>query len=79
MLQFHVEMSTVHLSCGEYMILPLDWMAILGIKFGGLLIPTDEMSFEMASELFGIPLSLTMDIRGYFEPSAAPQIHIEWL
>ena len=72
-------MGTFHLSCGEYAILPLDWIAILGIRFGGFPIPTDEISFEMASELLGILLPLTMDMRGYCRPTASPHIHIEWL
>ena len=77
--QFNTEMATFHLSCGEYAILLLDWTAILGIKFGGFLIPTDEISFEMASELLGISLPLTVDTRGYFRPIASPQIRTEWL
>jgi len=31
----HAETGSFHLSYGEYVILPLDWTAILGIKFGG--------------------------------------------
>ena len=61
------------------MILPLDWMAILVIKFGGLPIPTEEMSFNMAYELIGIPLPLIVEMKGYFRPTALPQICIEWL
>ena len=41
--QFNTEMATFHLSYGEYVILLLDWTAILGIRFGGFLIPTDEL------------------------------------
>ena len=48
--QFNTEMAPFHLSYGKYAIL-LDWTAILGIRFGGFLIPTDEISFEMAIEL----------------------------
>jgi len=55
---FHAETGTFHLSCGEYMILPLDWIAILGIRFGGYSILTDDMSFEMACELLGIPFPI---------------------
>ena len=77
--QFHAEMGTFHLSCREYVILPLDWAAILGIKFGGFLIPTDEMSFKMASELLGIPLPMTANTKGYFGPTTSPQICTEWL
>ena len=38
--RFHVETSTFHLSCEEYALLPLNWTAILGIRFGGLPIST---------------------------------------
>ena len=62
--RFHIKTSTFHLSCGEYTILPLDWAAILGIRFGGYLISADDISFEMACKLLGIPLSLTTDTRG---------------
>lgn len=71
---FHAKTGTFHLSCGEYAILPLDWTAILGIRFGGFPILIDEMSFEMAKELLGIPLPLTMDTRGYFRSTMLPQI-----
>jgi len=77
--QFHVETSTFHLSSGEYAILPLDWMAILGIRFSGCPIPIDDMTFEMACELLDIPLPLTTNTRGYFRPIALPQIRTEWL
>ena len=77
--QFHIETSTFHLSYGEYAILPLDRTAILGIRFGGLLILTNKMTFEMARERLGIPLPLTANTRGNFEPTASPQICIKWL
>ena len=64
--------GTFHLSCREYAVLPPDWMAILGIRFGGLSILTEEISFEMACKLLGIPLPLTAEMRGYFEPTALP-------
>ena len=67
--QFHAEMGTFHLSCGEYAILFLDWVAILGIRLGGFSISTDEMSFKMASELLGIPFPLTADMKGYYGPT----------
>ena len=72
--QFHVETGTFHLSCGEYAVLPLDWMAILGIRFGSHSILTEEMSFDMACELLGIPLPLIAEMRGYFIPTTSPQI-----
>ena len=69
---FRAKIGTFHLSCGEYTILPLDWTTILGIRFGGLLISTEERSFEMASKFLGIPFPLTADMRGYFGPIASP-------
>ena len=53
---FHAETDTFHLSCGEYAVLPLNWTTILGIRFGGHLIPIDDMSFKIACKLLGIPL-----------------------
>ena len=69
---FHVETGVFHLSCGKYGILPFNWTAILGIKFGGHQIPTEEMSFDMTCDLLGIPLLLTIKMRGYFRPIALP-------
>jgi len=77
--QFHVETGTFHLSYREYAVLPLDWTAILGIRFGGHQILTEEMGFNMACELLGIPLPLTIETRGYFGPIASPQIRTKWL
>jgi len=77
--QFHAEIGTFHLNYGEYAILPLDWTAILSIKFGGYLILTNDVSFEMAYELLGKPLPLTTDTRGYFGPTLSPPICIKWL
>ena len=77
--QFHAETDTFHLSCREYVVLPLDWTAILGIRFGCLLIPIEEMSFDMACELFVIPLPLTAETKGYFGPIVSPQIRTKWL
>ena len=55
------------------------WTTILGIKFGGHQIPTEEMSFDMTCDLLGIPLPLTIETRGYFRPTTSPQIRTEWL
>ena len=76
---FHADTGTFHLSYREYAILPLDWTAILGIKFGGYLIPIDDISFDMACELLGIPLPLTINTKGYFGPTVSPHIRTEWL
>ena len=39
----------------------------------------DKMTFEIASELLGIPLPLIAEMKGYFGPTASPQIRTEWL
>ena len=77
--RFHTETGTFHLSCGEYAALPLNRITIPGIRFGGHQILTEEMSFDMAYELLGIPLPLTIETRGYFRPIVSPQIRTEWL
>ena len=69
--RFQAETSTFHLSCKKYAVLPLDWTAILGIRFGGHQILTEEISFNMAYDLLGIPLLLTAETRGYFRPIAS--------
>lgn len=43
--QFHDEMSTFHLSCEVYAVLPLGWKAILGLRFGKELVPAELVSF----------------------------------
>lgn len=50
-----------------------------GIRFGSFPILTNEMSFKVDSKLLGIPLLLAMDTKGYFGPTASPQMHIKWL
>ena len=67
------------MSCGEYAVLPLNWMAILGLRFGGYLVPTDFVDFDVASELLGIHYPLNLTRRQYFGPTDDPQICMEWL
>ena len=69
---FHAKTGTFHLSYGENVILLLDWTTILGIRFGGHQIPTEELSFDMACKLLGIPLPLIIETRGYFGLTASP-------
>ena len=61
--RFHAKKSTFHLSCGEYIALPIDWTAILGLRFGGYLVLTTFVDFEVACELLGIPYPLTRSMR----------------
>ena len=70
--RFHIKTDTFHLSCGEYDVLPLNWMTILGIRFDGHQIPTEKLRFDMACNLLGIPLPLIAETRGYFGPTALP-------
>lgn len=67
--RFHARMGTFHLSCGEYTVLPLDWIAIFSLRFGEESVPTKFVSFTMASELLGIPYPLTRMTKGYFWPT----------
>ena len=67
------------MSCREYVVLPLDWMAILGLRFGGYPVPTVFMDFEVVCELLGIPYPLTREMRQHFGRTDTPQIHMEWL
>ena len=57
--QLHPETRTFHLSCGEYLVLPINWTSILGVRFGGHQILKDKMTFKMANDLLGIPLQLS--------------------
>ena len=67
--QFHAETGTFHLSCEEYVVFPLDWTTILGLRFGGEPILTEFVSFSDACELLGIPYPLTRTTKEYFGPS----------
>jgi len=76
---FHAEIGTFHLSCGEYVVIPLDWTAILGLRFGEEPVLTKFVSFAMASKLLGNLYLLAKTTRGYFGPTKEPQIRIRWL
>ena len=77
--QFHAEADTFHLNCGEYAVLPLDWMAISGLRFCGYLVLTEFADFDVVSKLLGICYPLTRAMRRYFGPTEEPQIYMEWL
>lgn len=38
--RYHAETCTFHFSCGEYVVLPIDWTAILGIRLWFSLSPS---------------------------------------
>ena len=57
------------MSCGEYAVLALNWMAILGLRFGGYLVPTKFVDFDVTSELLGIRYPFTRATRKYFGPT----------
>jgi hypothetical protein len=46
--------GTIHLSTCEMGVLPVDWSAILGIRFGGRIPPSDPVSDFEALEILGI-------------------------
>lgn len=54
------------MSCKEYAVLHLDWMAILVLRFGGYLVPIEFVDFDVVSEHLGICYSLSQVIRWYF-------------
>ena len=69
---FHAKTSTFHLSCGEYAVLPFDWIAILGLRFGGHSVLTEFVDFDVVSELLGIRYPLTQAMKWYFGPTDEP-------
>ena len=77
--RFHAETGTFHLSYREYAVLPLYWTAILSLRFGGYLVLTDFVDFDVVKELLGIRYPFTPVRRQYFGPTDKPQIHMEWL
>ena len=52
--RFFHHTGTIHLSTYEMGVLPVDWSAILGIRFGGRIPPSDPMSDFEALEILGI-------------------------
>lgn len=56
---FHAEIGTFHLSYRDHVVFPLDWIAILGLRFGREPVPTEFVSFVDECELLGIAYPLT--------------------
>ena len=52
-------MGTFHLSYREYVVIPLNWTTIIGLRFGRKLISTKFVSFADACKLLGIAYPLT--------------------
>uniref|UniRef100_A0A2N9FAK0 Uncharacterized protein n=1 Tax=Fagus sylvatica TaxID=28930 RepID=A0A2N9FAK0_FAGSY len=52
--RFFHHTGTIHLSTCEVGVLPVDWSAILGIRFGGRIPPSDPVSDFEALEILGI-------------------------
>ena len=52
--RFFHHMGTIHLSTCEMGVLPVDWSAILGIRFGGRIPPSDPVPHFEALEILGI-------------------------
>ena len=68
--RYHAETCTFHFSCGEYVVLPIDWTAILGIRFGGNPIPDECVSEAEARYLFGLVYPLPVEWKRLFLESA---------
>ena len=79
MQQFHAEMGTFHLSCREYDVLPLDWMAISGLRIEREPVLTEFLGFVEACDLLGIAYPQTMTTRYYFGPTHETEIRMRWL
>lgn len=56
----------------EYIVLPLDYTAILGLRFGGYPVSTEFVDFDIASELLSIHYPFTQVMRQYFGPIEEP-------
>ena len=67
------------MSCGKYAVLPLDWTAILGLRFGRYPVSIEFVGFDVTSKLLGIRYPLTQATRQYFRPINEPQTPMEWL
>jgi hypothetical protein len=52
--RFFHHTGTIHLSTCEMGVLPVDWSAILGIRFGGRIPPSDPVPDFEALEILGI-------------------------
>ena len=65
-------MGTFHLSYREYVVIPLNWTTIIGLRFGRKLISTKFVSFADACKLLGIAYPLTRVTKRYFGPTEEP-------
>ena len=60
MERFFHHAGTFHFSTCEMGVLPVDWSAILGIRFGGRIPPSEPISDFEALEILGIDDSATI-------------------
>lgn len=67
-------MGTFHLSCGEYAILPLDLITILGLRFEGELVLTEFVGVADECTLLGIDYPHTTVTNRFFGPTLKPKI-----
>ena len=67
-------MGTFHLSCGEYAILPLDLITILGLRFEGELVLTEFVGVADECTLLGIDYPHTAVTNRFFGPTQKPKI-----
>lgn len=67
-------LGTFHLSCGEYAILPLDWIAILGLRFEGEPVLTEFMGIVEECTPLGIDYPYIVATSRFFRPTQKPKI-----
>lgn len=60
------------MSCGEYVVLPLEWTVILSLRFRGELVLTEFVNVAKAYELLGIEYPLTMESFRFVWPTEEP-------
>uniref|UniRef100_A0A2N9FJ11 Aminotransferase-like plant mobile domain-containing protein n=1 Tax=Fagus sylvatica TaxID=28930 RepID=A0A2N9FJ11_FAGSY len=71
--RFFHHTGTFHLSTCEMAVLPVDWSAILGIRFGGRAPPSEPVDGLEAREILGL------DDRDAIEGSRRPAVRIRYL
>ena len=71
--RFFHHTGTFHLSSCEMGVLPIDWSAILGIRFGGRAPPSEPISGPEALEILGI------DVPDAIESIKLPSLRVRYL
>jgi hypothetical protein len=71
--RFFHHTGTFHLSTCEMAVLPVDWSAILGIRFGGRAPPSEPISGPEAREILGL------DDRDAIDGTRLPSVRVRYL